>query len=68
MREHAWLYPAVETLHIVGFSVLVGAVAMFDLRVLGYGRQLAVKSISRPDSGLWPNAPNGQREWNSALS
>ena len=31
MREQPWLYPAVETLHIVGFAVLVGAVAMFDL-------------------------------------
>jgi hypothetical protein len=47
MREHAWLYPAVETLHIVGFAVLVGAVAMFDLRVLGFGRQLPVKALAR---------------------
>ncbi|MCC2972890.1 hypothetical protein [Massilia sp. IC2-476] len=47
MREHAWLYPAVETLHIVGFAVLVGAVTMFDLRVLGFGRQLPVKALAR---------------------
>ena len=47
MRTHAWLYPAVETLHIVGFSVLVGAVAMFDLRVLGFGGQLPVKALAR---------------------
>jgi len=47
LREHAWLYPAVETLHIVGFAVLVGAVAMFDLRVLGFGRQLPVRALGR---------------------
>ncbi len=47
MREHAWLYPAVETLHIVGFAVLVGAVAMFDLRVLGFGRALPVRALAR---------------------
>jgi hypothetical protein len=47
MREHAWLYPIVETLHIIGFTVLVGAVAMFDLRVLGFGRQLPVKALGR---------------------
>ncbi len=47
LREHAWLYPAVETLHILGFSVLVGAVAMFDLRVLGFGRQLPVRALAR---------------------
>ncbi|MDK6078885.1 DUF6644 family protein [Massilia varians] len=47
LREGAWLYPVVETLHIIGFTVLVGAVAMFDLRVLGFGRQLPVKALAR---------------------
>ena len=47
LREHPWLYPIVETLHILGFAVLVGAVAMFDLRVLGFGRQLPVKALAR---------------------
>ncbi|NNG24969.1 hypothetical protein HGB41_18450 [Massilia sp. ML15P13] len=47
LREHAWLYPIVETLHILGFAVLVGAVAMFDLRVLGFGYQLRVKALAR---------------------
>ena len=47
LREHAWLYPIVETLHILGFVMLVGAVAMFDLRVLGFGRQLPVKALAR---------------------
>lgn len=47
MREHAWLYPIVETLHIIGFAMLVGAVAMFDLRVLGFGRELPVQALAR---------------------
>ena len=47
LREHAWLYPIVETLHILGFAVLVGAVAMFDLRVLGFARQLPVTALAR---------------------
>jgi hypothetical protein len=47
MREGAWLYPIVETTHIVGFAVLVGAVAMFDLRVLGFGRALPVPALAR---------------------
>lgn len=38
MRGSTWLYPVVEVVHIAGFSVLVGSVAMFDLRVLGCGR------------------------------
>ena len=47
MRTHSWLYPAVETAHILGFVLLVGAVAMFDLRVLGCGRQLAPRDLAR---------------------
>jgi hypothetical protein len=47
MRANAWLYPAVEIVHIAGFAVLVGAVAMFDLRVLGLGRELPVRPLAR---------------------
>ena len=47
MRSNAWLYPAVETVHIVGFVLLVGAVAMFDLRVLGFGRALPPRELAR---------------------
>jgi hypothetical protein len=47
MRANAWLYPAVEIVHIAGFVLLVGAVAMFDLRVLGLGRELPVRALAR---------------------
>lgn len=47
MRNEIWLYPIVEVVHIVGFSVLVGAVTLFDLRVLGYSRSLAVSVLAR---------------------
>jgi len=47
MRGSTWLYPTVEVVHIVGFSVLVGSVAMFDLRVLGFGRAVAVPAAGR---------------------
>jgi hypothetical protein len=47
MREHLWLYPVVETVHIVGFAVLVGAVALFDLRVLGCAGTLPVQALGR---------------------
>lgn len=45
MREGAWLYPAVEIVHIAGFSVLVGSVVLFDLRVLGFARTLPVAAL-----------------------
>ncbi|MGJ9419133.1 hypothetical protein ACHAC9_15425 [Massilia sp. CMS3.1] len=45
MREGAWLYPIVEIVHIAGFSVLVGGVVLFDLRVLGFARSLPVSAL-----------------------
>ncbi|HYD79137.1 MAG TPA: hypothetical protein VEC06_04960 [Paucimonas sp.] len=47
MRGNLWLYPIVEIFHIVGFVVLVGAVAMFDLRVLGFARHLPLDGLGR---------------------
>ena len=47
MRQSAWMYPIVEIVHIVGFVLLVGAAVMFDLRVLGLGRGLAVTDLAR---------------------
>ena len=47
MREELWLYPAVEIVHIIGFSILVGSVVMFDLRVLGLSRQISVRALAR---------------------
>jgi hypothetical protein len=47
MRGSTWLYPIVEIVHITGLAVLVGSVAMFDLRVLGFGRSVGVQAAGR---------------------
>jgi hypothetical protein len=47
MRGELWLYPIVEIFHIVGFITLVGAVVMFDLRVLGLSRGISVRALAR---------------------
>lgn len=47
MRGNLWLYPIVEIVHIAGFTILVGSVAMFDLRVLGFGRSLPLQALGR---------------------
>ena len=46
MRGELWLYPAVETLHICGFVILVGAAIMFDLRLFGLSRGLSVRGLA----------------------
>lgn len=47
MRESLWTYPIVEIVHIVGFVVLVGGAAMFDLRLLGVSRALPASLMAR---------------------
>lgn len=47
MRQWLWLYPIVEIVHILGFVLLVGAAFMFDLRLLGFARQLSVAGTAR---------------------
>ena len=47
MREELWFYPSVEILHILGFVMLVGSIAMLDLRLLGLSRQLPVRGLMR---------------------
>jgi hypothetical protein len=47
MRQWLWLYPIVEIIHIGGLVLLVGAAAMFDLRLLGVSRRLPVEGLAR---------------------
>ena len=47
MRHSLWLYPIVEIVHIAGFALLVGAVAAFDLRLLGFARSTPIRALER---------------------
>lgn len=46
MRDSPWLFPAVETVHLIGIAILVGSIAMFDLRLLGFSRALPVRRLA----------------------
>jgi hypothetical protein len=35
VRQSLWLFPAIETVHLLGMTMLVGTVTAFDLRLLG---------------------------------
>ena len=36
MRESLWLFPVIETVHLLGMAALVGTITVFDLRLLGW--------------------------------
>lgn len=46
MRQSMWMYPVVETVHLVGIALLVGSIAVFDLRLLGFSRALRVRALA----------------------
>ena len=37
IKESVWLFPAIETVHLLALSLLGGAILLLDLRLLGLG-------------------------------
>ena len=46
IRQWIWAYPLIETLHILGITLLVGSVTLFDLRLLGISRHVLVTDMA----------------------
>jgi uncharacterized membrane protein len=36
VRQSLWLFPLIETVHLLGMTALVSTIAVFDLRLLGW--------------------------------
>jgi|SRR5271169_419477 len=48
VRESLWLFPAIETMHLLGMAALVGTIAVLDLRLLGWVlRRERVSALAR---------------------
>jgi hypothetical protein len=41
---HTWIWPACETLHFIGLALIIGIVGFFDLRLIGFFRNIAVSA------------------------
>ena len=53
MRSSPWLFPVIATIHLMGLSVIGGAVLLVDLRLLGLGlRRQPVAQLAR-DAERW---------------
>ena len=46
MHDSAWQFPVVETIHLFGVVILVGAASVLDLRLLGAFKDYSVSSIA----------------------
>lgn len=47
IRESVWAYPLLETLHVLGLALLFGPILLFDLRVLGWNRDLSAARLHK---------------------
>ena len=47
IRQSLWLFPAIETLHLLGMAALVGIITVLDLRLLGWAlREQRVSQVA----------------------
>jgi len=46
VRGGIWLYPAIETAHILGLATFFGSIALLDARLLGASRSLLLRLFS----------------------
>jgi hypothetical protein len=53
IAESTWLFPIVETIHVLALTVVVGSVAIMDLRLLGVGSQQRAASEVIASSLPW---------------
>lgn len=47
LAAHPWAYPALEAAHLVGVATLFGGLLVFELRLLGLARTLALDALAR---------------------
>ena len=42
-----WGWPAAESVHFLGLSLLIGCIGLFDLRLLGLGKRIPIAALHR---------------------
>jgi hypothetical protein len=47
VRHSAWAWAVLEIVHFFGLSMLLGTVGLFDLRLMGYAKQIPPKALHR---------------------
>jgi hypothetical protein len=47
IASHPWLYPLLESVHVMGIALLFGGLVVLELRVWGLGAALPVQPLAR---------------------
>ncbi len=47
IASHPWLYPLLESLHVIGIAMLFGGLVVFERRVWGVGAALDAQALAK---------------------
>ncbi len=53
MNKYEWVFPAVQSLHFIGFAMSIGTIAIVDLRLLGLGMRRQAPAELAADLAPW---------------
>jgi len=53
IRESTWLFPVIESVHLLGLAALGGSILVLDLRLLGFGLTRRTASYVLEQSSPW---------------
>ena len=48
-----WIFPAIQSVHFIGFAVSIGSIAIVDLRLLGFGMKRQAPAELAADLNRW---------------
>jgi hypothetical protein len=51
-----WVFPAVQSLHFVGFAMSIGTIAVVDFRLVGFGKGHVGAAVLAADLAPWTRA------------
>ena len=54
IRDSIWMFPIVESIHVISFTMVVGTIAIIDLRLLGLASTLRSYRRMASDILKWP--------------
>jgi hypothetical protein len=53
INRYEWAFPAIQSVHFIGFAVSIGTIAMVDLRLLGFGMRRQAPAELAADLDRW---------------
>ena len=53
INTYEWIFPAIQSVHFIGFAVSIGSIAIVDLRLLGFGMRRQSPAELAGDLNRW---------------